>query len=104
MDILSKNIMRTVAAGVAAISFSTLSSLAFAADRVPQECVDNYMQLANNAGKNITAALENCYVNRPPQAFKGIESCSQNAFQGYYTALLAAMSNYQKCAGVPRSQ
>lgn len=103
MDISSKNTLRTVAAGVAAISFSALSSLAIAAP-APKECVSNYMQVADGFGRNLSSALENCYVNRPAAAVTGVQSCVQNAFQGYYTALLAAISNYQKCAGGPRSQ
>jgi len=95
MNISSKNMVRTLAVGVVALAFSSLNNLAYTA---PQACNDNYMNAANASGQTLSVALEKCYVNRPAGA--PVDNCVQGAFQAHYKTLLAAISQFESCAGV----
>ena len=101
MNISTKNTMRTIAIGVMAVSVSSLGGLAFSAP-IPEQariCGSTYLQEADNRGKTLAVALDGCYVNRP--AGPAVDNCVQNAFQGHYRALLAAIDNYQRCSVAP---
>jgi len=95
MNISAKNMKRTIAVGVVALSISSLGSWAVAAP-APTACSNAYMQAATVTGQNLSTTLELCYVNKPATA--NTSSCVQNAFQAYYKTLLAAVSTYQSCA------
>jgi len=95
MNISSKNMKRTIAVGIVALSISSFGSWAFAAP-APTACSNAYMRAATVTGQNLSTTLERCYVNQPAQA--NTSSCVQNAFQAYYKTLLAAVGTYQNCA------
>jgi hypothetical protein len=96
MNISSKNMTRTIAVGVVALSISSLGSWAFAA---PKVCNDSYLQSSNASGKTLATALDACYVNRP--AGPSVDNCVQKAFKAHYKDLQSKIDTFQKCSANP---